>query len=71
MGSTSIISVELSTPNGTHECVCVWISMFGRVRRRRETLFGVDLYKNFGVSSVLELLGERNDVRKMCSVCNM
>ena len=30
--------------------------------KRRETLFGVDLSKNFGESSVLGVFGERNDV---------
>ena len=30
--------------------------------KRRETLFGVDLSKNFGVSSVLDLFGKGNDV---------
>ena len=40
------------------------ISMIWRVWKRRGTLFGVDMSKNFGVSSVLDLFGERNDAFK-------
>ena len=40
------------------------ISTISRVWKRRETLFGVDRSKNFGVSSVLDLFGERNKVFK-------
>ena len=43
-----------------HVFLC--ISMISKVWKRRETLFGVDLSKNFGVSSVLDMFGEGNDV---------
>ena len=36
--------------------------MISRVWKRCETLFGVDLPKNFGVSSVLDLFDGGNDV---------
>ena len=44
--------------------------MLSRVGKRRGTLFGVDLSKNFGMSSVLDLSGERNDVLQiLTNIC--
>ena len=57
----------------THMCKCkclsyillrilLCISIVSRVWKRRWTLFGVDLSRNFGASSVLDLFAEWNDV---------
>ena len=45
--------------------------MFYRIRKRRRTLFGADLSKNFVMSSVFELFGECDDVCKMYNVCDV
>ena len=45
-------------------------SMVSRVWKRREMLFGVDLSKNFGKSSVLDLFGGESDVLKiLTTIC--
>ena len=47
------------------------IATIYRSRQRRRTELGVRLSKLCGVSSVLEMSGEWNDVRKMYNVCNV
>ena len=42
--------------------------MMSRVWNRCETPYGVDLSKNFGVSSCLDLFGEGNDVLEMLTI---
>ena len=44
------------------------IFMFSRVSKRRETLLEVDLSKNFGVRSVLDLFGEGNNVSQILTI---
>ena len=42
--------------------------MISRVGKRREALFGVDLSKDFGVSSVSDLFGGENNVLRILTV---
>ena len=62
IGFTIVCKCKCRFCTNSFDVLC--ISMIPRVLKRRETLFGVDLSKIFGVNSVLDLFGERNDVFK-------